>query len=146
MYLAIDPGDMTGMAVIGTSGELLWEKIFPYEELIDELQTLKWRTKLSNIIVEDFALLPTKAQAVSQTKSRHMKAARGIGVVEAFGAMYGVPVEFRDPRHWRVGLQLAGIPPKDWPKNHAKGHGIVAYGLGFHWLVENNLVEARLGS
>lgn len=143
-YLAVDPGDTTGVAHIGASGELLDEWLVLHEELPELLMSSKLR-HVSVVIVEDFALLPQKAQAVSQTRSRHMKASRGIGVLEMFTAIRGIELAFRDPRHWRTGLSLAGIPPEHWPKNHSTGHAKVAYGLGMHWLVDEGLVDSRIG-
>ena len=145
--LAVDPGDSTGIALISGSGELLWHAICSYEELSHTLSTkVPHKGFLEALVVEDFALLPQKAQKVSAKHSRYVKAARGIGVCENFAYERGLEVHFRDPRHWRVGLQLAGISPssKQWPKNHATGHDIVAYGVGFHWMVAEGLVEARM--
>ena len=146
-YLAVDPGDTAGLALISASGELLWEAMPLHEELPHVLEfDVPFKNKLKAIIVEDFALLPHKGQAVSQKKSRHMKAARGIGVCEMYAHKQGLPLYFQNPAHWRIGLQLAGIAPKDWPKDHSKGHSTVAFGSGFHWLVGQGVVQARLPS
>jgi hypothetical protein len=144
-YLAVDPGDTTGVALIGNSGELIKEWLMPHDELADFLLHDRLVKKVDIVIVEDFQLLPGKAQAVSQKRSRSMKAARGIGVCEMFAASMGIEFVLRDPRHWRIGLMLAGIEPKKWPKDHSKGHAMTAYGAGFHALVELNLVESRVG-
>lgn len=144
-YLAVDPGDTTGLALIGNSGELLWEGMCKYEDLAWTLTSkVPHSSSVSAVIVEDFALIPHKSRAVSQKKSRHMKAARGIGVCEMYAWENGIEMVFRDPRHWRTGLMLAGIPQEEWIKDHSKGHAQVAYGLGFHWLVEEGLVTARM--
>lgn len=144
-FLAVDPGDTTGLALISISGSLIWEQMVPHEELPHTLSFLvPFKTAIECVIVEDFALLPHKGQAVSQKKSRHMKAARGIGVCEMFAHKRGIPIYYQKPQHWRIGLQLAGIPPKDWPKDHSKGHSQVAFGLGFHWMVSEGIVEARM--
>ena len=144
-YLAVDPGDTCGLALIGNSGELLWETMTKYEHLPHTLSfQVPHSRNLKALIVEDFALLPHKGQRVSQTKSRKVKAARGIGVCEMFAHERGLPMYLQDPAHWRIGLQLAGIPPKDWPKDHSVGHSTVAFGSGFHWLVKQGVVQARI--
>lgn len=149
--LAVDPGDTTGVALIGRSGELLHEFQMPHEELIEFLvhgnpaarQALR---HVDLVVVEDFKLLPHKGRAVSQRASRNVTAARGIGALQLWAASRGVELIYRDPSHWRVGLQLAGIEQSKWPKNHADGHSMCAYGAGFHALVECGLVSTRLGS
>jgi hypothetical protein len=98
------------------------------------------------VVVEDFKLLPGKARAVSQKASRNVTAARGIGALQLWAASRGVELIYRDPSHWRIGLQLAGIEPSRWPKQHKDGHSMCAYGAGFHALVELGLVQSRLGT
>ncbi len=149
--LAVDPGDTTGIALIGKSGELLLEFQMPHEELIEFLvhgnpaarQALR---HVDLVVVEDFKLLPGKARAVSQKTSRNVTAARGIGALQLWAASRGVELIYRDPSHWRIGLQLAGIEPSRWPKQHKDGHSMCAYGAGFHALVELGLVQSRLGT
>lgn len=149
--LAVDPGDTTGIAFIGKSGELLHEFQMPHEELIEFLvhgnpaarQALR---HVDLVVVEDFKLLPGKARAVSQKASRNVTAARGIGALQLWAASRGVELIYRDPSHWRIGLQLAGIEPSKWPKQHKDGHSMCAYGAGFHALVELGLVQSRLGT
>ena len=96
-------------------------------------------------MVEDFKLLPHKGRAVSQKASRNVTAARGIGAIQLWSAERGIELIYRDPTHWRIGLQLAGIEPSKWPKNHNQGHHMCAYGAGFHALVEIGLVQSRMG-
>ena len=98
------------------------------------------------VVVEDFKLLPGKARAVSQKASRTVDAARGIGAADLWARQRGVELIYRDPSHWRIGLQLAGIEPSRWPKQHKDGHSMCAYGAGFHALVELGLVQSRLGA
>lgn len=148
--LAVDPGDTTGVAILGRSGELLYESQLPHDEFVDFLiypppiaaQAFR---HISLAVVEDFQLLPHKGRAVSQRASRNVTAARGIGAVDLWARSRGVELIYRDPSHWRIGLQLAGIEPSKWPKNHADGHSMCAYGAGFHALVEQKLVSPSLG-
>ena len=149
--LAVDPGDTTGIAFIGKSGELLLEFQMSHDELIEFLVHANPAARLAMrhvdlVVVEDFKLLPGKARAVSQKASRNVTAARGIGAAELWAAMRGVELIYRDPSHWRIGLQLAGIEPSRWPKQHKDGHSMCAYGAGFHALVELGLVQSRLGT
>ena len=149
--LAIDPGDTTGVALIGKSGELLYETQLAHENFILFLlfdAPERVRLMLRNVdlvVVEDFKLLPGKARAVSQKASRNVTAARGIGAAQLWAAQRGIELIYRDPSHWRIGLQLAGIEPSRWPKTHASGHSMCAYGAGFHALVELGVVSSRLG-
>lgn len=149
--LAIDPGDTTGIAVIGTSGELLYELQLSHDDFVDFLVAPQNATvslmlrRVSTVVVENFQLLPHKGRAVSQKKSRNVSAARGIGAVDLWARSRGIEVVYRDPSHWRIGLQLAGIAPDEWPKKHADGHSMCAYGAGYHALVELGLVAPRLG-
>ena len=149
--LAIDPGNTTGVALIGASGELLLEFQMSHDELIEFLVHANPAARLAMrhvdlVVVEDFKLLPGKARAVSQKASRNVTAARGIGAMQLWAASRGVELIYRDPSHWRIGLQLAGIEPSKWPKQHKDGHSMCAYGAGFHALVELGLVQTRLGT
>ena len=153
--LAIDPGNTTGVALIGASGELLAETQLPHGEFIEFLaggaltRGGAWNQAMRHVdlvVVEDFKLLPSKARAVSQTRSRTVDAARGIGAADLWARQRGVELIYRDPSHWRIGLQLAGIEPSRWPKKHEDGHSMCAYGAGFHALVELGLVQSRLGT
>lgn len=149
--LAVDPGNTTGVAFIGSSGSLLHDFQMTHEEFVEFLvhpwpaasQAMR-HVKL--VVVEDFQLLPHKGIAVSQKKSRNMAAARGIGAVDHWARSHGVELIYRDPSHWRIGLQLAGIEQSQWPKSHKDGHSTCAYGAGYHALVELGLVQSRLGS
>lgn len=148
--LAVDPGDTTGVAIIGSSGELLLEFQMPHEEFVEFLvhanpaarQAMK---HVGLVVVENFELLPHKGQAVSQKKSRSVTAARGIGAVDLWARQRGLDLIYRSPSHWRIGLQLAGIEQSKWPKQHKDGHSMCAYGAGFHALVELGLVQSRIG-
>lgn len=147
--LAIDPGNTTGIALIGKSGELLHDYQIAHDELAEFLlhpfpACAQAMRHVDLVVVEDFQLLPTKGRAVSQKKSRKMEAARGIGIMDLWAKMRGVDLVYRSASHWRIGLQLAGIEPKQWPKAHKDGHSMCAYGAGFHALVELNLVQSRL--
>lgn len=149
--LAIDPGDTTGIAFIGKSGELLLEFQMSHDELIEFLVHANPAARLAMrhvdlVVVENFQLLPGKARAVSQRASRNVTAARGIGALQLWAASRGVELIYRDPSHWRIGLQLAGIEPSKWPKQHKDGHSMCAYGAGYHALVELGLVQSRLGT
>ena len=152
--LAIDPGNTTGIALIGKSGELLWGRQITHDVFVDMLAGLdniptQWGVALKHVdlvVVEDFQLLPHKGQAVSQKRSRSVDAARGIGAADLWARQRGIELVYRDPSHWRIGLQLAGIEPARWPKQHKDGHSMCAYGAGFHALVELGLVQSRLGT
>lgn len=149
--LAIDPGNTAGVALIGASGELLLEFQMSHDELIEFLVHANPAARLAMrhvdlVVVEDFKLLPGKARAVSQTKTRSLEASKGVGAAELWAASRGVELIYRDPSHWRIGLQLAGIEPSRWPKQHKDGHSMCAYGAGFHALVELGLVQSRLGT
>jgi hypothetical protein len=151
MTLAIDPGNTAGVALIGASGELLLEFQMSHDELIEFLVHANPAARLAMrhvdlVVVEDFKLLPGKARAVSQTKTRSLEASKGVGAAELWAASRGVELIYRDPSHWRIGLQLAGIEPSRWPKQHKDGHSMCAYGAGFHALVELGLVQSRLGT
>ena len=148
--LAVDPGNTTGIAIISESGELLHSRQMPHEEfalfLADPPEELRLSFRHIRLaVVEDFQLLPQKGIAVSQKKSRNMAAARGIGIMDMWATMRGIELVYRDPSHWRIGLQLAGIEQSKWPKSHKDGHSTCAYGAGFHALVELGLVQSRLG-
>lgn len=148
--LAVDPGNTTGIAIIGNSGELLLEFQMPHEEFLDFLvhQNPAARAAMRYVdlvVVEKFQLLPGKARAVSQVRSRSLEASQGMGAVDLWCRQRGVELIFRDPSHWRIGLMLAGIEEKEWPKKHEDGHSMCAYGAGFHALVELGLVQSRVG-
>ena len=149
--LAIDPGNTAGVALIGAGGELLFEAQMSHEEFIEFLvygnpASRQAMRHVDLVVVENFKLLPGKARAVSQTKTRSLEASKGVGAAELWAAMRGVELIYRDPSHWRIGLQLAGIEPSRWPKQHKDGHSMCAYGAGFHALVELGLVQSRLGT
>lgn len=149
--LAIDPGNTAGVALIGASGELLFKAQMSHEEFIEFLvygnpASRQAMRHVDLVVVENFKLLPGKARAVSQTKTRSLEASKGVGAAELWAAMRGVELIYRDPSHWRIGLQLAGIEPSKWPKQHKDGHSMCAYGAGFHALVELGLVQSRLGT
>lgn len=152
--LAVDPGNTVGVAIIGNSGELLAETQLSHGEFIEFLAGAAlthggvWNLAMRHIdlvVVEEFKLLPGKARAVSQTKSRSLEASKGVGALELWSAQRAVELIYRDPSHWRIGLMLAGIEEKQWPKRHEDGHSMCAYGAGFHALVELGLVESRIG-
>ena len=149
--LAIDPGNTAGVALIGASGELLFEAQMSHEEFIEFLvygnpASRQAMRHVDLVVLENFKLLPGKARAVAQTKTRSLEASKGVGAAELWAAMRGVELIYRDPSHWRIGLQLAGIEPSRWPKQHKDGHSMCAYGAGFHALVELGLVQSRLGT
>lgn len=149
--LAIDPGNTVGVAIIGNSGELLFEAQMSHEEFIEFLvygnpASRQAMRHVDLVVVENFKLLPGKARAVAQTKTRSLEASKGVGAAELWAAMRGVELIYRDPSHWRIGLQLAGIEQSEWPKKHEDGHSMCAYGAGFHALVELGLVQSRLGA
>ncbi len=139
MILAVDPGDMTGLAYWTEEWVLINFDQCTLDEIPErwyELETEHGRVTL--VIVEDYILFAKRA--MSQTGSR-MKASQGIGMVKALASIRGAEVIIQKASIKSTAMKWSQIK---MPANHAESHKFDAYLHGYYYGVANGYIKTSL--
>lgn len=140
MILAIDPGDMTGVAWWKDNGDFLGQTQITLEELPEFWERLQEEEEeyVKTVIVEDFILFAQRAR--QQTGSR-MKASQGIGMAKALAGVYGAEVVMQKADIKQVALKWTQIK---LPSDHSKTHEWDAFLHGEYYLISNGVHKTYL--
>lgn len=143
VYIGIDPGGTTGIALVSFKPELtahpqLIETIeLPYLEVIDFLQFKQYTLPLDGIICEEYKLF--KHKAVQQSGSK-MEAAKVCGMLEYISFTKGISLSYQSPQIKTLGESIAKAIESTTTKTnwHGKYHARDAW-----WHVLAYLVRTK---
>lgn len=137
--LAFDPGDITGIAVFTSTGELKGMYQVPLE---GEKGLIAWLHDYAGLvsmcIVEEFVLYTKKAR---QQGGSRMKASQAIGAIKTFAHGKGADVveQRSDIKPMALGWSQIKMPTV-----HSQTHQFDAYLHGYYWLVKNGIIKTKL--
>lgn len=137
VYLAIDPGDMTGWATFDASGDLLDMGQVP------ELDFNRWLSHalvdtIKVVICENYLNAVYNAKIHISRRNRSNKTSKKIGAVETLCDIKGISVVLQPNTNKPIGYGYAGL---EQPKNHAISHQYDAVAHGTYYLVKNNIKD-----
>lgn len=136
MFLAIDPGKVSGYAFLDDEGFLKDMGQASLTEMPKFLDSL--HTSLKVMIIENFRIRPGQNFSWSE-----MDTIQVIGACKYRAHQLKVPVVLQEPQFYSIGMKWAGVT---MPKSHAISHQVVAYGHGTyysHKVLKNPIPVAR---
>lgn len=140
VVMGIDPGDLTGVAIVEHSGASVYIANIPAEDMPDFLLTNSDYLKklVTHIVYEDYLLYGHKAK--QQTGSK-FKAVQVIGQLRMWAKMNNIPMTSQQARILSIAEKWSQITPKG---KHQDTHFVDAFNHAFYWLVKNGLAKTRL--
>lgn len=140
MYLAFDPGKITGWAVFTNTGDILEMGQATIEELIDLCEG--WLENgdlgIDGVIYEDFIVFRHKAQKLAGSR---MEASQAIGIIKGLAKRAGVTPVRQGSDIKPIAEKLTQIKP---PSDHSQSHQIDAFNHGAYYLIRQGIRKTAL--
>lgn len=136
MILAIDPGDVSGYAILNMDGVLTDMGQLELSGLAKFLDSLTDDIKV--IVVENFRIRPGQNFSWSE-----MNTIQVIGAIKYRASQLNIKVVLQEPSSYTIGAKWNGTPI---PKDHSISHQVVAYAHGTyysHKVLKNTIPVAR---
>ena len=140
MYVSIDPGGRTGIAIFTPDGKDHTRQALTSDNFLLYLQSMismKDQKLITAFIVEDFKLQENKALDLV---GHDFIAPQMIGSVRLTAKILNVPIHYTYPRNLDTAFKWAGVKK---PKGHPPDE-IAAYVHGVYWLVDNKIRKHRI--
>lgn len=141
MYIAFDPGPVTGWCRFNNRGQEIDMGQVKLEELAVALEL--WPTVATRkIIIEKWEIIPGKmgAQIGRATKAK-IPTIEAIGVIKSWAQRKGVAVEMVSPRNLMAAQKWTQVK---LPKDHTQSHQIAAFLHGARWLIDQDMRPTAL--
>lgn len=139
VYIAIDPGISTGIAIFGDDGELNWFQTEKYENIYKWLETLDAQI-ITDIIMEDYRLNPPNWEKHEAIHSK-METTKVMGKIELWCEQNDIKLHEQARQFKSVGYKYWGKEPL--PKSNPLNHAWDAVAHGMYWLVRNHKINPR---
>ncbi len=146
IVLGIDPGLTIGIATVRVENgrissnakmQIQWGNDF-----VNFLETIATTGSEFVVVMEDFALLESKAERVARNKrSRKMEAVQVIGAVKFWCAVNKIKLVLQEPSLNPMNAKHSGVAI---PTNHSVSHKVIAYNHAHHYLLSNGIIKHRL--
>lgn len=141
-YMAFDPGNTTGMAFFYADGTLARKGQLDFDTMLGFLSFLHNHLEGKTVIVEDFKLLPGKAQQMSSKHSQSLETSQILGAIKLMAKIGSHRLIVQPPSHLK--------PVQGWldfnieSEGHAKSHWKSAYCHGMFYLIDTlNLITVK---
>ena len=139
VVVGVDPGDSTGIAALDLQGRPIWgANLRDDQDILESLDELKGADIVA-LIIEDFQLLPHKAQAQIGSK---FKTVQVMGQFEMWAKMNKVEVFKQSPPIKSIAMKWSKIKPKG---AHKDNHYVDAINHAFYWMVRRGYIEPKRG-
>lgn len=142
-YLGIDPGDLTGVALVSDSGSILDFDNYTFDGLTSYLTTLsvtfgQTHVKLHRIVMENYVVYGHKAQQHTGSK---VQAAQVIGVVKYWAKQHNIPVTLQMANILPIAYRQSGITPTG---AHKYEHWKDAANHVLYYMYQNKLAKTKV--
>jgi hypothetical protein len=139
-YVAVDPGKTVGFAQFNELGKPIHKGQMDWEKFI-EISAIMAKGSLGDqkltFIVEDFNLLPNRAQSVASKYSRQLHASQIIGAIRMLCAITNHELVLSDPQNLTAAQLWTGV--KVEAQGHSQSHWKSAYNHGMFYFVQNKI-------
>lgn len=138
IVIGFDPGETTGVCVLQQQDGDAKPVQYANVKFLDLMPWLdQWPTP-ELIIVEDFQLLPHKAQKLAGSRFETIQA---IGIIKAYAHRAGAPVHMQSPQIKSIAENWTQVPA---PKNHAEGHWVDGFNHAMYYLISQKMAKSAL--
>jgi hypothetical protein len=135
-YVAIDPGETTGVAEFDADGKVLGMHQFKVKELYEYFERL-YDTPPQVVIFEEYRIFAHKKDSHINSKVPTIQI---IGAIKYFAWRCKATAVEQPSQHKPFGYKYGGFNP---PKDHSKSHGPDALAHGFYYLVTNRVIGVK---
>lgn len=137
IYLAFDPGEMTGWAIWNQDGDFIYMGQIAWEDI-----PFWWAENIKvpvlEVIIEEYVLFGKRAK--QQTGSR-MKASQVIGMIKAMTSRTDATVIEQRSSIKTIAVKMSQI---QMPSNHSESHQFDAFLHGYYRLVQKGVIKTQL--
>lgn len=138
MILGIDPGQLTGLALVDEKGQLHRNWNADFDTMKRLLSNEKFTSLIEQVVMEQFVLYRNKANKQVGSK---MPASKVIGMVELWANMHSIPIKMQMASILPIAIKLSRVKPVG---SHNDNHWVDAYNHAFYWLVKNRGISTPL--
>lgn len=145
IVIGFDPGYTTGVAEFYCDNKLAFptgQYQWKYPDLLSELDNLGDHLVATDkiiVVIEDFKLLPHKAQRLAGTGFE--QTIEAIGAIKSFAHQHKAEVVMQSPRIKPIAQQWTQVKPVGAHKN---SHWVDAYNHAKYYMIKNNLDMSEL--
>jgi hypothetical protein len=139
VIIGLDPGDTTGVAVLGEDGTVYSLAQYSLADFTDWVVnfTLPDGFTVVRIVYERFVVFRQKAQKQVGSK---MGASQSIGMIKVLAAKLNVPLTEQGSDIKTIALRWSGIK---MPSAHSQSHQYDGYLHAYYWLKKNGYPVVR---
>ena len=139
MYLAFDPGKVTGWARFDEAGEVQEMGQLTLEELVPSIESwLDTEDSIEAVIYEDFIVFRHKAQKMAGSR---MEASQAIGLIKGLAQRAGCKIVKQNSSIKPIAERWTQVKP---PSDHSQSHQIDAYNHGKYYLINEGICKSAL--
>jgi hypothetical protein len=141
MYIAYDPGKMTGWASFDDDGKVIAMGQVTIEELIDQVEVLvnsRLALPIKAVIYEDFIIFKHKAKFLTGSR---VEASQAIGIIKGLAQRTGAELIMQGSDIKPMAQKFTQIFP---PSDHAESHKIDAFNHGAYYLINKGIRKTAL--
>jgi hypothetical protein len=134
MILGVDPGQLTGIALVDDQGALQRNWNADFDTVKKMLADKKFTSLIDQVVMEQFVLYRNKAGKQVGSK---MPASKVIGMVELWASMHNIPIAMQMASVLPIAMKISRVRPVG---AHNDNHWVDAYNHAFYWLVKHRNV------
>lgn len=137
VIIAFDPGDTTGIAIMGLDGAVYELLQLNFADLTDWIANFNKPYIVHHLVYERFIVFRQKAQTQVGSK---MLVSQVIGMIKLLAARLNIKVTEQGSDIKIPALKWTGI---DMPSQHSKTHQWDAYLHAYYWLRKNGYIKSQ---
>jgi hypothetical protein len=141
MYIAFDPGKVTGWATFDDNGDVRHMGQATIEELIgfvEDLVIAKDTHPIKVVIYEDFIIFKHKAKYLTGSR---VEASQAIGIIKGLAQRVGAELIMQGSDIKPIAQKWTQIRP---PSDHSQSHKIDAFNHGAYYLINKGIRKTAL--
>lgn len=138
IVIGFDPGETTGVCIFEQEGNDARPIKYDNIKFLELLPWLEDAPKPDVVVIEDFQMLPHKAQALIGSRFETIQA---IGMIKSYRHKHRAEQIMQSPIIKKIAEKWTQTPP---PKNHKEGHWVDAYNHAMYYMINNGLALSAL--
>lgn len=137
-YLGIDPGDLTGVAVVSDSGGIMDFDNLNSDQMMEFLEKVKQYEPIHRIIMENYIVYRQRAQQHTGSK---LVAAQVIGIVKFWAKQNNIPITLQMSHILSIAQKQSGLIPRG---AHKVNHWVDAANHVYYYMYQKKLIPTPL--
>jgi hypothetical protein len=138
IVIGFDPGETTGVCVLKQKDGDAQPQQYANIKFLELMDWLDQWPHPDLVVIEDFQLLPHKAQKLAGSRFETIQA---IGIIKAYAHRAKARVIIQSPTVKGIAERWTQVPA---PKNHAEGHWVDGFNHAMYYLINEKLAKSAL--